>query len=134
MFIIPIYSLGIMLLFVFKKRCSFCGNFYTVNCFKCGYLCFRAIKCDYPCIRLYISYTDHGLIILSSWVIFSISRTGYLGLVAVVPSTSCTYCRGPGAGWKRISRHETEWEGNKSLLEWETAGQPKGKPTLNRGP
>ena len=26
------------------------------------------------------------------------SRTGYLDLVAVVPSTSCTYCRGPGAG------------------------------------
>ena len=22
-------------------------------------------------------------------------------------------CRGPGAGWKRISRHEAEWEGNK---------------------
>ena len=22
-------------------------------------------------------------------------------------------CLGLGAGWKRISRHETEWEGNK---------------------
>ena len=22
-------------------------------------------------------------------------------------------CRGPCEGWKRISKHETEWEGNK---------------------
>ena len=28
-------------------------------------------------------------------------------------------CSGPGVGWKRISRHETEWGGNKVYPEWE---------------
>ena len=49
---------------------------------------------------------------------------------------SFQYCHGPGAGWKRISRHETEWREIKFIRMGDTvriAGQLKGKPTLNRG-
>ena len=40
-------------------------------------------------------------------------------------------------GWKRISRHETEWEGNNFIRVGHavgTAGQLKGEATFNRGP
>ena len=43
----------------------------------------------------------------------------YLSMRGPVCAYDSRICHGLGTGWKRISRHETEWEGNK-VLEWET--------------